>query len=70
MGQIFLLIELVLKLLKLWDGFGDYQESKRKSEAEERARNRDSAAKEVINAGSEDEFDKASDKLHDNSPKP
>jgi len=64
---IFNAIALLLKLLKLWDQFGDYMDAKRVAEAEEKRQRREQAIRDQQNAKTEEEFDDAQDRIVDNS---
>lgn len=65
---IFSAIELILKLLKLWDGFLDWSDAKRKAEMEERQQKRDKAVDDSVNAQTEDEIWRSQDEITRNSP--
>lgn len=67
-ANIFMAITLLLKLIGLWEGFLDHVDKEDLAKAEERRQARAKAADDINKAGTEDEFDKASDRLHDNMP--
>lgn len=68
--NIFATIELVLKLIGLYDQFMDYSDKKRAAEREKRAQDRDDAIDKQQNAKDEDEFDKAQEEINRNHPAP
>lgn len=69
-AQIFLLIEVILRLFKLWDSFGTFVDDKREKDRIERDQARDKAVDKQKNAQTEEEFDKAQDDIARNSPRP
>lgn len=69
-GQIFVAIELVLKLIGLWDQFTEYVRLKSIADREERRQDRDKAVDNQQSAKTEDEFDKAQDDISRNLPRP
>ena len=69
-SQIFLVIELILKLFGAWEKFQDYSDKRKNAEAEERRQKRDKAVDDQQKAKTEDEFDKAQDTIVGNKPKP
>lgn len=54
-------------LLEIWRAVGAYIESRKQAKAEEKSNERTKAAEDVKRAQTEEEFDEASDRLHDNS---
>lgn len=69
-AQIFLLIEVILRLFKLWDSFGTFVDDKREKDRIERDQARDKAVDKQKNAQTEEQFDKAQDDIARNSPRP
>lgn len=69
-AQIFLLIEVILRLFKLWDSFGTFVDDKREKDRIERDQARDKAVDKQKNAQTEEEFDRLQDDIARNSPKP
>lgn len=67
-GQIFAVIELLLKLIGLWGQFSDYVDKKRTAEAEERRQRRDQAVDDLKNAKTEEEFNEAQSRIVNNPP--
>jgi hypothetical protein len=67
-GQLFLLIEVILRLTKLWDGFTLYVDAVKEKERVARDQARDGAVDKQKGAQSEDEFDKAQDDIARNHP--
>lgn len=65
---IFAVIQLLLKAIGLWEQFLDYAEKQKIAEAEKRNQDRNKAVDEQKNAKTEEEFDRAQDKIVDNSP--
>lgn len=65
-----MLIKVLLGALGIWRQFLDNLTAEEIAAIETRRQARESAAKEIRDAQTEDEFDKASDRLHDNFPKP
>lgn len=70
MGSIFALIELILKLLKLWDGLMDYSDSKRAAEREAARQAREKAIEDSKKAETDDDIWKSQDGIVNNQPKP
>lgn len=70
MGSIFALIELILKLLKLWDGLIDYSDQKRATEREAAKQARDKAVDDSKKADSDEDVWKSQDEIVNNQPKP
>lgn len=69
-AQIFLLIEVILRLFKLWDSFGLFIDDKREKERVARDQARDKAVDEQKNAQTEEDFDRLQDDIVGNSPRP
>lgn len=67
-AQIFAVIELILKLIGLWDGFMSYVDKKRIADEAQKTADRNKAVDEQKNAKSEDDFDKAQDDIIRNKP--
>lgn len=70
LGQIFAAIQLVLKLIGLWDQFMDWSDKKRIADAEANRQEREKAVDAQKNAQTEKEFDDAQSKIVDHMPKP
>lgn len=68
--QIFAVIELVLKLIGLWEQFSAYTIQKSIADRAERKQQRDRAVDKQQTAQTEDEFDKAQDDISRNMPRP
>ncbi len=66
--NIFAVIQLVLKLMKLWDQFLDYADTQRKAEAEARRQRREKAIEDAENAKTEEEAWDAQKRIIDNDP--
>lgn len=69
-AKIFLAIQLVLRLFKLWDSFLVYADEARERERLERDRKRDAAVDKQKHSQTEEEFDKAQDDIAGNRPRP
>lgn len=69
-AQIFIIFQVLLKAFGLWEAFLDQLTKQELAAIETRRQAREAAAKAVNEAQSEADFDKASDNLHDNFPKP
>lgn len=69
-GQIFAVIQLVLKLIGLWEQFLDYSDKARVAEGQKNTQEREKAVDELEKAETEDEFDKAQSKIIDHKPRP
>ena len=69
-AQIFLAIELLMRLFNLWDEFGSYVDAKREKDRVERDQKRSAAIDKQKNAESEADFDKAQSDIVDNLPRP
>lgn len=67
-AQIFLLIEVILRLFKLWDSFGTFVDDKREKDRIERDQARDKAVDKQKNAQTEEEFDSSQGKIVKNKP--
>lgn len=70
LGNLFALIQLILKVLSLWEGLLDSIEQADISKREERRQLREKALEQLQTATSEDEFDKAQDSVVDNQSRP
>lgn len=57
-AQIFAAIELILKLIGLWNGFLDYTDKKRIADAEANKQEREKAVDDQKDAKDEAQFDK------------
>lgn len=68
MGRIFFAIELILKILRLWDGFLDYAEVRRKIENSEKKKSRDKAVDDSKKAETEDEIWDSQERIVGNKP--
>lgn len=66
--SIFAIIELVLKLFRLWDQFLDYSDARRLAEAEAKRQSREKALEDSIKAGTDDEIWDSQDRIVDNKP--
>lgn len=64
MVKIFIIVELVLKALRLWDLFLDYLDAKYDQELLTRRQAREKAIEDLKNCKTEQECDDASDNLH------
>lgn len=67
-AQIFVVIELILKLIGLWDGFLSYVDQKRIADDAEKTAKRNKAVDDQKSAASEDDFDKDQDTIVGNKP--
>lgn len=70
LANLFALIQLILKVLSLWEGLLDSIEQADIAKREERRQAREKALEQLQNATSEDEFDKAQDSVVDNQSRP
>jgi hypothetical protein len=70
LGKIFLLIELVMRLFKLWDQFADYTEESRKAEVEKRRQDRAKAIEDSKKAESDDDIWKSQEDIVKHRPRP
>lgn len=68
--QIFLAIQAILQLFKLWDAFLAYADDVREKERVARDQARNAAIDRQKDAQSEEEFDRAQDDIARNSPRP
>jgi hypothetical protein len=68
MGQVFLIIELLLKLSRLWDQFAIYVERRKRQENEEKRKRREKAVDDSKGAQTDDEIWKSQDGIVDNLP--
>lgn len=69
-AQIFAIIQLVLKLIGLWEQFSQWTIDKATADREERRQTRDAAVAAQQKATDEAEFDKAQDDIARNLPRP
>ena len=69
-AQVFAIVQLLLKAIGLWELFLDQLDKSELAAIETRRQAREAAAKGINDAQTEKEFDEASDRLHDNFPKP
>lgn len=69
-AQLFILVQVLLKAIGLWEQFLDSLTKQELAAIETRRQAREQAAKAVREAQDEQAFDRASDSLHDNFPKP
>lgn len=69
-GQIFTAIEVILKLLKLWDGFMNYMVDKHSADIQARQQARNKAIDDSKGANTDDEIWKSQDDIVSNNPKP
>jgi hypothetical protein len=67
-SSIFAIIELVLKLIGLWNGFLDYTDKKRLADAQKNTQDRNDAVDKMKGAANEDEFDKSEDDITRHKP--
>lgn len=70
MGQIFMFIELILKLIGLWDDFSTYTVKKHAAEQEQRKQQREKSVDDSKKAESDDDIWNSQDGIVSNSPKP
>lgn len=70
LGQIFVVIEFLMKLIGLWDSFINWSDKRRIAQAEIDEQARTKALDELKHATTEDEFDKAQDAVVGARPKP
>ena len=68
-SQIFAVIQLVLKLIGLWEQFLDFTDKARIAEGQKRTQEREKAVDEPAGAISEEDFDKAQDTITGTKPK-
>lgn len=69
-AQIFVVIELLLKLFGIWESFLSYSDQKRIADGQKNTQDRNDALDKEKNASTEDEFDKAQDGVVSHIPKP
>lgn len=69
-ANVFAVIQLLLKLIGLWEQFQDYTIRSAIAQREERKQDRDKAVDAQKTALTEDEFDKAQDIISGNMPRP
>lgn len=67
-AQIFAAIQLLLKLIGLWETFLSWSDKKRVAEAQEREQKRNAAIDKQKHAQTEEEFDKAQSDIVNNPP--
>ena len=70
MTQFFLIVELLLKAIGLWEDFQNYVEKKKIAEGQEKTQNRNDAVDKQKQAKDEAEFDQAQSDIVGNLPKP
>lgn len=66
--KIWLVIELIMKLFKLWDQFADHVEARRRAEAEEKRQAREKAIEDSKRAETDDEIFDSQDRIVNNKP--
>lgn len=69
-AQIFLVIQLILKAIGLWEQFMHWSDAKRVADQEKNKQDRDKAVGDLKNAKTEEDFDKAQDAVVSHNPKP
>ena len=69
-AQIFVAIQAVLQLFKLWDAFLAYADDVREKERVARDQARNAAVDRQKEAQNEEDFDRAQDDIARNSPRP
>jgi hypothetical protein len=67
-GSIFTAIQVILRLLGLWDQFLNWSDAKRIADAEKNTQDRNDAVDKQKGAKSEDDFDKAQDDIISHKP--
>lgn len=67
-GSIFAAIELILKLLNLWDSFLSFMDAKHAADLDLKRQEREKAADDLQNAKDESGFDDAQDRIVDSKP--
>lgn len=67
---IFSIIQLILKLIGLWEQFMDWSEKKRIADREDRRQQRDKAVDDAVKSQTEEEFNEAQDRISRNLPRP
>lgn len=70
LGNIFAIIQLILKLIGLWDQFMAWSDSKRLAEAQVLKQERDKAINDALNAQTEEEFNSAQARIVNSKPRP
>lgn len=70
MAGIFSIIQLLLKLIGLWEQFMDWSDAKRIADAEKNRQDRDKAVDDAVKAQTEQEFDEAQSRIADSLPRP
>jgi hypothetical protein len=70
LSQFFMLIELALKAMKLWESFLDWQEENKIAIRHDRAVEREKAIQAGIDAKTEDEIWEAQTRVVENLPQP
>jgi hypothetical protein len=70
LGKLFLLIELIMRLFKLWDQFVDYADEKRKAEVEKRRQDRAKAIEDSKKAESDEDIWKSQEDIVKHRPRP
>lgn len=69
-GQIFAAIQLILKLIGLWEQFSEWTIKKSIADREERRQKRDKAIEDQKKAKDEEEFNRLQDEITRNRPRP
>lgn len=70
MGSIFAIIELILKLFRLWDGFIDYSDQKRRAAREAAKQARDKGVDDSKKADTDEDIWNSQDEIVRSTPKP
>lgn len=70
MVQFFAIIQVILKLFGLWEGFLSWSDKKKIADQEKNKQDRDKALEDLKNAQTEEEFNKAQSGVVDHIPKP
>ena len=70
LGQIFTAIQLLLKLIGLWEQFSQWTIDKAIADREVRKQSRDKAVDAEVGAQTEEEFNRAQDQITRNLPRP
>lgn len=70
MSEIFVIVEAILKAIKLWDGFMNYMDTKHRADLQAVAQARDKAIDDSKKADTDDEIWKSQDGITHNQPKP
>lgn len=71
MAQVFLVIEFIMRLFRIYDDFMAWSDQKRSAELEERKQKRDAAVNEQQKPDiTEEEFDRLQKVISDSLPRP